>query len=373
MPTAHPLWSVLEISPGQGNILPEWRRLLGTGFDTIQFLLRPTDFRVSNFPYPGPGGYRCVHRVVDCGNGKIVAVCNDEEQGCDNIMLSPADIIVYELNRGKLAELLAHSLHLQPAFSAVEGLHQTFLVGDLLYKGSRYFPVFLTLNVSLDRNVLCEVAAHLLAKIGTPLILLGPTRNMVTPALTDLMTRNKSCFLPLSDLLVRDDSNGTLTKNQAVDGLVANFIKLAAPDLALADPMQHFPTPPDASWEQFTFEFLADELLIVRCKGVPNQRQVEPEHLNMKRRDNGKPTLQWVLLMGLARNAGRLSWSNQNDNSKLKAQKQALSRKLKHYFLLNEEPIPWQKQSHEFESRFILRQYKPKNREWFQNEMRCLV
>ncbi|CAK0767740.1 conserved hypothetical protein [uncultured Gammaproteobacteria bacterium] len=367
MQSIHHLWSILEQSPGLKNIMPEWQRRLGTTFDVARLWFRPTNQRSTSFPCPSPGGNGCPRRVVDHGNDEIVAVCNDEDQYCDKITLAPGDIIIHDLDLRALGTILAQIFDFTPEFAPIDGLYQTFLLGKIQPIANRRFPVFLT--IQRDKANMKDAAVCLLAKTDTPFVLLSPTGKFVDTEMTTLLARNKSRFMPLEEILVWDAEIESLTGTESVSGWLTDFAKQAAPEITQLGSMDHFPTPSGASWEHFTFEFLGDQAMLVRCKGVQQPRQLEPEHLGMKNQINGKPTQQWIILMALAVDGGQLSWRNKNDNSKLKAQKQALSKKLKQYFLLDDEPVPWKRNLSSFETRFVLRQYRSKNNDWFQSEM----
>ena len=357
MQPTHRFWSTLDQSPGQFNILPEWRRLLGSDFEVVSLLFRPTDYRAQSVSCPSPGGNGCPRRIVDHGDGEILAVCNDEEEGCDDIMLSSEDIIAHELDRRKLADMVARVLNIHPTFSPLDGFFQTIKVGDINPGGSRRFPVFLT--IQLNTNALRDVTFRLFAKTREPFVLLTFTRDMIGLEMEDMLARNKSCFMALADILIRNDRTGDLVGVESAHELLSRFIREAAPELTDVDSMSHFPTPPGARWEHFTFEFLADSALLVRCKGVHQPRRLEPEHLGMKNLTNGAPNNQWLLLKIFALSGGHLSWESRHANPKLKNQKQILSRKLKRYFHIDKEPIPWNRQSRTWETLFVLRQYQP--------------
>ncbi len=364
------LWSILEQSPGLSNIMPEWQRRLDTTFEVARHWFRPTNRRGTTFPCQSPGANGCHMRVVEHSNDNIVAVCNDEDPYCDRIQLSPADIIVHDLDLRTLASIVAQVFDFSPEFAPVEGLYQTFLVGKIQPIGSRRFPIFLTIQG--DKANMKDAAVCLLAKIDTPFVLLSPTGKSVDKEMADLLARHKSRFILLEDILVWDEVNGSLTGTEAAPGLLADFVTQAAPEITQMGSMEHFPTPPGASWEHFTFEFLADSALLVWCKGIQKPRQLEPEHLGMKRQDNGQATKQWLLLRVLARLGGRLTWKDGDASKKFKDHKYSLSKKLREYFLLDEDPIPWKRREHAFETRFILRQYRPQRADDIQQELDSL-
>ncbi len=336
MQSTHDLWSAFESVPAESNILPEWQRLLGPDFHIASSFFRPTDYRASSFPCPRPGGDGCPRRVVDYGDGEIIAVCNDEDEGCDDITLSAEDIISHELDRRKMVEVVANALEIESKFAHLEGFHRTFMVGEINAGGSRRFSVFLT--TPLDADSLLGIMARLLSKLRAPFLLLTYTKNIVSQEMIEMMDRNKSCFMALDEILVWDEQAGGLIGRMPADELISGFLEKAAPELAMSDSINHFPTPPGACWEHFIFEFLADSVLLVRCKGVHQPMRLEPEQLGMKIQSNGKPTKQWLLLKIFALSGGYLSWDCQHADKQVKNQKQILSRKLKSFSILMMNP-----------------------------------
>ncbi|MBF0181973.1 MAG: hypothetical protein HQM03_18295 [Magnetococcales bacterium] len=79
-------------------MLEEWRQLLGDEFDVARQLLRPTSHRSEIYPCPTPGGDGCPRRVVDLGGKGLIAVCSDTQKSCRDIVLTAADLVVYELD-----------------------------------------------------------------------------------------------------------------------------------------------------------------------------------------------------------------------------------------------------------------------------------
>ena len=74
----------------------------------------------------------------------------------------------------------------------------------------------------------------------------------------------------------------------------------------------------------------------------------------MKNRKNGRPTLQWTLLRSLARSHGAISWNDHDADARIKQQKRQLSKKLMAYFGIEEPPIDWQYDDHEYRTRFSI-------------------
>ncbi|MGN7614179.1 hypothetical protein ACQZV8_19090 [Magnetococcales bacterium HHB-1] len=116
-----------------------------------------------------------------------------------------------------------------------------------------------------------------------------------------------------------------------------------------------FPTPLEAKWEDFTFEFIAREVFNARCRGVDTVKRIEPDDLGMRNRKNGRPTLQWTLLHSLAKTSGILSLKSPQELAKIKKQKHLLAKKLKSFFQLNDDPIIWNSYDRHWTAKFLVR------------------
>ena len=118
-------------------------------------------------------------------------------------------------------------------------------------------------------------------------------------------------------------------------------------------PQRAWVLPPDARWEELAIDFVEREVINVRFRG--ETRRFEPEHLGMKNRKNGRPTLQWTLLQQLALAGGELDWRDRGATTSIKKQKQALSDRLKAAFGIEGSPIKWDEARSAYVARFVLR------------------
>ena len=155
----------------------------------------------------------------------------------------------------------------------------------------------------------------------------------------------------MSDLF-ENDGAGELVATDAARTLLAEFHAAVMPEAELGQP-NRFPTPPGTRWEDISIEFTAEEVANIRCRGSITRR-VEPEHLAMKNRKNGRPTLQWTLLRSLARSKGAIPWNDHDADVGIKQQKRQLSKKLMAYFGIEEPPIDWHYDDNEYRTRFSI-------------------
>ena len=59
---------------------------------------------------------------------------------------------------------------------------------------------------------------------------------------------------------------------------------------------------------------------------------------------NGNPTIPWELLRAFAESRGQIDWQSQHASFKVRDQKPRLSKKLREFFRLKDEPIEYLKE-----------------------------
>jgi hypothetical protein len=94
---------------------------------------------------------------------------------------------------------------------------------------------------------------------------------------------------------------------------------------------------PGTKWSGILIRFL-DGHTVTIVVNTKTERRTFAE-MNMKDGRNGNPTKQWRLLELLARNGGRLAWTNSEANLKQKKQIELLAHRLQEYFGIAESPF----------------------------------
>jgi len=342
------LWPALEALPGLAAVTQEWKDRLGEDFDAGRELLRLTNRRAEAYPCPSPGGVGCPRRIVDHGNGRFVAVCNDHPKRCDRLVLTRQDIAVHELDARRLCVAIAMAFGVEPAFDEIAGLRHTYRVGDDHPEAGKRFPIYLTIQT--DRASLRDVVARLCAATEPAFLLLAPTLRFVDVAMTDLLARRQARFAALADLFEKDGS-GKLAANDAARALLAEFHEAVMPTKDEGS-LVHFPTPADATWGDVVIQFVDGHTVSVRCKtvsGVFNYTQ-----MGMVDRRNGNPDVQWQLLRDLAEGHGQMTWDVSAARRENKKRKQTLNQRLGAFFGIEGEAIIWDKKATNYRCRFLL-------------------
>ena len=131
----------------------------------------------------------------------------------------------------------------------------------------------------------------------------------------------------------------------------ANMLRLRNEnDTKKADQNNFFPTPKGATWGDVTIRFVDGHTVAVsvgdgwiRC----NYTQ-----MGMVNKKNGHFTKQWKLLQKFAESKGEIDWNSPYANDRVKKQKQELSKHLRNFFCMDDDPIEYVKKDKGYRCRF---------------------
>ena len=166
-------WRCLEDLRGLVAVPAGWRARLGGEFEAVRdayLRVRPGDPGRS---FPCPHGCGCAHRIVCHDDGRIVAVCRCESWNCDDIRLTPEDVVLWELNWSRVGRAMAKALGCD-AREATFGIAGLLQVGSF---GSDGLPVVLC--IQHERGELRAALAELGLRLQRPFALLSPTGRLM--------------------------------------------------------------------------------------------------------------------------------------------------------------------------------------------------
>lgn len=344
-------WSACETLVGPAAVEAQWKRLAECDYKAARAFLRPLQEPATSYPCPREHQCACSHRVVDHGDGHIVAVCRCSPPCCDTVALTRSDLVVYELNRPLLYTVIAEALSLQPAQADVPGLPWVARIGfDSPCAGYR-FPVYLILTSRPER--FRSAAFALATKSVDPLILIASTDKACDPESLELMSTRRSLVLTLSDVLCINESGEPAAGEhcaQMLDKFHTTIIPALQPDSKDASPIAFFPTPANAAWNDVQIRFLDGHTVSISVgdrSGVYNFVQ-----MGMSKRNSATPTAQWKLLEAFADGHGVFDWHSEHAARTQKKQKQLLSQALSEFFRIEGDPFRYVRESKGWETRF---------------------
>ena len=330
-------WPALETVPGLSAVDAEWRTRFGDEYAAAKSFLRPNGKWASSHPCTARPGCGCAHDVVEHAPNDIVAVCRCG-RGCATSHLNRSDIALHELNRSIFDQAVAGAFNLMGEPHSENGLHQTTRIGVYSPCARFRFPVYLT--IQLEPDDLDHVVNGLVNRTKEPILLLAPTRYLCTSRTEGVLADRKSAFISLAEDVALIGRR-KLQLRRPLDDILASFQAAHLPSPKDDGSMTFFPTPSDAAWSDVSIRFIDGHTVSVQVKseqGVFNYTQ-----MGMANRKNGDRTKQWKLLEGFADARGEIDWYGRYTALNVKKQKQELSKRLREFFRIDEDPIEWVK------------------------------
>jgi hypothetical protein len=210
------MWRSLEALGGQAGVAAIWQPFFDGDFEVFKgAFLRAKETPALSVPCPQECG--CWHEVVCHDDGRMVGVCRCDPWNCDNIALTPADVVVFQLNWSKLGRALARAFDCEP--NEIElGPRFTRQVGS--FSGATV-PVILT--IQSNPRELRSVVAELVAGLHRPFILFSPTNRHIDFRSQELLANCGAGFFGL-DSHVTLLPNGTLQACRSGGELFAHFL-----------------------------------------------------------------------------------------------------------------------------------------------------
>ena len=331
-------WSALETVPGLSAVDAEWRSRFGDEYKSAKSFLRPSGKLASSHPCTERRPCECAHAVVEHGSGDIVAVCRCG-RGCTTFPLNRSEIAVYELDRTAFDQALASAFNLMEEPDSTPGLHQTTRLGAYSpYAGFR-FPVYLTIQLEPDN--FDSIATSLVSRTNQPFVLLAPTRDHCMSRTEQVLANRKSAFVPMAEdiaLVGRRE----LRLCRPLDDILASFRTDHLPAPEDDGSMIFFPTPPDATWSDVSIRFVDNHTVSIKVKS--ETRKLHYAQMGMANKRSSNPTNPWKLLEGFADPpCGEIDWHSRHAALNVKKQKQELSKRLREFFRIEDDPIEWVK------------------------------
>lgn len=162
------LWQCLDNIYGLGGVPAVWRSWLGGEFATFEsaFLERRAE-PASSYPCPQECG--CAHDLVERADGSFLAVCTCDPWNCDDFAVLRDEAALLELNWPRLGRAICKAFECD--FRETD-LHLP-LSRQIGSKFANAVPVVLT--IQNGRDEFRQAVAGVVAQLGRPFILLGPT------------------------------------------------------------------------------------------------------------------------------------------------------------------------------------------------------
>ena len=200
------LWTTLELLADTlppAAVLAEWRQLAGVDFPALKRFLIPTQRQAQNYPCLSERDCGCRHEVDPT---ELFSVCQCEAGGCDAAKLTPAEIIIHELDAARFGDAVGGALGFEAGAVMNTTAPKIWPAG--IHADTRS-PVFLSL---------CPNETELLANLesvasicGEPFIVLAPTARVRSATVSAFLQRERCAFIPLTACLVPNQGGFRVT------------------------------------------------------------------------------------------------------------------------------------------------------------------
>jgi hypothetical protein len=210
------LWQTLERIPRFKTTTPYWKRYCGFDYEVIRPFLHATDFSGGTYPCAATEREGCYREIVECG-GKIVAVCREQWNPCEEVPLNVDDNVLYELDLRSFTGAIAAALGVR--WQRPEHDPQGPWVMGLLSDGTESDrTVFLIIETNRPR-FLDSVLRAIVHSDGRKVIL-APTNRFKDAEIQKLLGQHQVSIYPLEQLiLARED--GTLGSPNTIADLLS--------------------------------------------------------------------------------------------------------------------------------------------------------
>jgi hypothetical protein len=371
----HQFWKILEDIPAQTAPWCEWRDALSgwAHFELFQkrYLLLDKH-QASAVACVSDCPMFCPRQVVHHTDDDIVAVCPENES--KPYPLAAKDILVYKLRRPAFHKDLCDALGIQYKESQPADTRFVWLLGQYKPREGYELPVYLIFPE--DQGHLTESLNRICLLHETHFAVIIPTDQCQCPETDQLLTAKEAIGLTLDGEIVFDDK-GKFAVNRELTDIFATF-HATIPEPGSGE-LEQFPTPTGAAWEAITIEFVDGHTVSIRTGDL--HRQYSYGQMGMRNKTNNTPDRHWTLLQKFAENRGVIGFTPLSDaemknslsqldqrvdtesggfsiknapDKTMKKHKQGLSKALRAFFHLEDDPIRWIAKESCYRCRFIL-------------------
>ena len=350
-PYQSPPWRRLtELSGGKG-VKAEWQ-------DFPAELLKITNEQASTIPCNSRAG--CYMNVVHHGPSDFVGICTSDTKQCDRRTIEKSELALYRIDHKKLATKVAAAIGFTEQHEKITGHIALWKFGVLNPQAEHSFPVYCFLGQTSSQ---LDKIVNQLCMGEQTFLLIAATSSLISTASSDASSRHKSKLIGIDDVLAVDAAGKVMTKESA-QNIVSNWLETVLPKSAKPSEANQLVLPPGTTWKDISITFLARDVVSIKCgeETAVNYERLHIPGMFVASQREKKPSDKWFLLMAFALWGPGLNRENlrtlfgHDDWNRMRTQKSALSKSLKQFFGLDDEPIPYNKSVNEYQPVLMVRQ-----------------
>jgi len=344
--TEHSFWTRFEKHHDMVATLAEWKLAFADSFPHLESLLLGTG---RNEDWIVLDGEHEPRRVVTHADGERVAIM--EEAGGDRRPVTKLDTASYRIYVAELAKRFSMVLGFTSETEQFDEVPSLLKMGvDCPISGVRS-PILLFRPS--DERSLQQAISCIIKRQMSPGILLIPTRRCLSGDTCRIAAERGVIVAVLDEILIPDATNW-FAMNHEWPAVITKLRERTVP----VDQRRtiRFMTPPDATWSDVILQFIdiGRERLSVRVKGVSGVFNFM--EMGMMDGRSKTPDSQWELLKEFQDELnGVYTWDSANPDRKKQARKEKLSRCLRAFFVIEEDPIPYDPDENGYRWLFTLR------------------
>lgn len=297
--------------------------------------MRSTGTLASSVACPSPAGEHCPRRVRPW-KGTFVAVCNDPEYGCEDVELTFEQLMVLELDVGELAGSLCRLLSCELGLRPLRFVGRAWSIGCYEPLAGKRLPLLLEFPTTADEAH--ATAVRLVGHLGQRFILFMPDRDAIEPETGEYLRAHRVCLLFLEEFLTVD-AEGTWKLLRSAEEILAEARGSVLDDPRLRALPHEFATPPGIRWSDITIRFIDQHQVHVQAGRTSDVLHFTQLGMADARKNPAEPNRQWALLVDFAEGDGVVRWSTTAENRRRQKQKEELSKLLRAFLGLSEDPF----------------------------------
>lgn len=345
-------WSAFEMLNQMSASKGEWRSRFNGCYQLLESTLVDDDHLAEIIHLRPPDSnepakeYRVMHHHAE---GMVAVDVLTETKA---IPIKKSQAAAWRLDARMLCEKLAVTLGIEIIFDKLTGTGSLWQVGfDSPMAGVR-IPVFLAKPI--DQPGVHAAIDRLDSLVAAPCILLLPTRRYFCGDVLERVRSSQVTCMILDEILY-DVGNGGFAFTEYWTDQLEGVRDIVMPSDQVRSAT--FRTPAGATWNDVVIRFvdLGRERVSIKVKGVTGIYTFEG--MGMANMRNGTPSKLWEFLKVLSQEKnGVLAWTSRQTSDKFKSQRSQLAKRLKEFFMIDDDPIPYDKAENGWRWKFTLQE-----------------
>lgn len=347
-----PSWAKLNELPRQRGVRSAW------GSFPKELLVLTSSIASS---LPCDAGHACQRMIIEQGPQDAFALCGHTDAECERRQVMKAERAIYQLNSEALFDHLITALGARKFIKSVSSRPDVWSVGHIPVYGDTAVPLYFAFTPnpkSIDQAI-----AKLMLIEQKPFLLVVSNGKALSADHAERARAITSMFLSIDDLLAID-ADGLIRETAIGTARVRDWINIVAPLPQTISAANRFKTPAGTKWADITITIMTRDTLRIKCTGLAERTYDRAQIPGMFKASSEMRTAtrSWTLLNAFAQMGSSLDYQDleralqrPEDRDGIKKNIGELRKILRHFFGMEDDPIPFVARSHAYELQFVVR------------------